>query len=154
MAKESVLSRATFVAAGMLMASWVGGTAGISLFKTVYRLISGAWPNTALYGLAPGQAIAWVLGLPADGSLRPTLLVLLDLDIMAYIVLIPPLLLLPCLVVLLAGHRQGPILPFPRFRFPSLGRDDPMTIDPIFRRGRGLAAQKQPPRSTASGTPG
>jgi len=132
------LKRAAAFASGGLAVAWIGGTVGAAGFKAVYWLIFGAWPETALYALAPAAAIRLVLDLPDGNALGPALLYLLHQDILTYILTVPPVLLMPCLALLLAGQGRPVILPrLPPFAA-GKGGPVPRGIDPIFQRNRGL----------------
>jgi hypothetical protein len=128
---------AAFVAAGLAMA-WIGGSVGTAGFMTVYWLLFGAWPETAMYTLVPAAVIRFVLSLPGDDPLRPIFLYLLHQDLLAYILVVPPLLLAPCLAVLLIGQPSPP----PEHRVPPFaapkGSDTPISVNSAFRRNRGM----------------
>ncbi len=125
---------------GLLAVGWIGGACGATLYKAVYWLACDAWPDTGLYGLLPGPAVRAVLAMPRDEPLRQILLSLLTGDLLTYILLVPPLVLLPCLAWLLSGH--GPQetwrLAARPFTPASPGRGDPVSESGRLRRGRGL----------------
>lgn len=96
-----------------LIVAWLGGTAGAAGFKTFYWLLFGVWPATAMHALIPDDAIRAVLALPDEDLGGIFLKFLLQRDILTLILALPPLALLPCLVILLAGRQPLP-LPLPR----------------------------------------
>ena len=97
-----------FTAAGLLVI-WTCGSGLTAVYKLVYRLVLGVWPNTLLYGVVPQD---W---LPAAATVAqgdmPAMVwaFLLGRDVLTCLLLLPPLLLLPCLFLLRAEH--GGMLP-------------------------------------------
>lgn len=131
------LTHTAAFATGFLAVAWIGGSLGAAGFKTVCWLLFHAWPETTLQALVPDAAIRFALTLPDGDPLGRALLFLLHLDILTLILTLPPLALIPCLAILLAGREPIPILRrLPPFAA-AKGADVPRTIDPIFRRNRG-----------------
>lgn len=139
-------SRLAAFATGGLVAVWIGGLVGAVGVKTVYWLWNGVWPGTTFGALLPDSALRAVVEWAADASLGGVTLWLVQLDILIYLLVIPPLLLAPCLAVLLLGRRPGacwrqavrpflparerprqhpaPVAPRPQGFFPTRSRTD------------------------------
>ncbi len=155
MNKDHPLQRAAAFAAGALLVTWIGGTAGAVCYKTLYWLLFGAWPETAAFGLAPVAVIQAVLALPQGDPWRETLLYLLRLDVMTYIMAAPPVLLIPCLALLMAGQGVRPMFEKAARPFAAASGSGSMArIDPAFRRDRGLPACPPFPESSKNGIRG
>ncbi len=139
MDSEHPFKKAAAFLAGGLLVTWIGGTCGATAYKAVYSLAFGAWPETGLYRLAPAVCVRYVLSLPKDTLLSDVLLFLLTRDILTYLAVLPPLLLLPCLAILLHGQRphqawRMAVRPFAAgSALPVPGR-----VAPTFRRDRGM----------------
>ncbi|WP_428560834.1 MAG: hypothetical protein ACP59X_17505 [Solidesulfovibrio sp. DCME] len=125
---------------GLLAVGWIGGACGATFYKAVYWFVCDAWPDTGLYGLLPGAAVRAVLAMPKDEPLRPILLQLFGIDLLTYIILVPPLVLLPCLAWLLAGHGPTETWRLAARPFSPLGAADRArhADTACLRRGRGL----------------
>ncbi|WP_300162190.1 hypothetical protein [Solidesulfovibrio sp.] len=149
------LDKAAAFASGLLLVAWIGGGCGAAAYKAVYWLLFDAWPETALYGLVPAPAVRWVLALPREEPLSRLLYGTLDTDLLTYILVVPPLLLVPCLGWLLAGRGPGPawraaMRPFT----PSDRPGDPKSKRPgmdFFRRGRGIPDAEEGRKSIKCG---
>lgn len=150
---HSRLEKAAAFASGLLFVAWIGGSCGAAAYKAVYWLIFSVWPETALYGLVPAAVVRFVLALPREGLLSRVFLALLTTDLLTYILVVPPLLLAPCLACLLSGRRPGqawrmaarPFAPAgSRVGSDSAGRD-------FFRRNRGFSGPERGNKSTDCG---
>ena len=133
---------AAFTAAGLLVI-WTCGSFLTAVYKLVYRLVLGAWPNTLLYGIVPES---WLPGTAALG--QGELLVriwafLLGCDVLTGLLLLPPLLLLPCLLLLRADH--GGIIPALRSTAKPFTPDQSRGSGPLYpirRPGTGVVSTK------------
>lgn len=104
MRQRHPIKMAAGFASALLFVFWIGGSCGAAAYKTVYWLVFGVWPETAVYVLVPAPLIREVLALPQNTVLSQVLLTLLSTDIMTYLLVVPPILLLPCLLVLFTGQ--------------------------------------------------
>ncbi len=150
---QSRLEKTAAFASGLLFVAWIGGSCGAAAYKTVYWLIFSVWPETALYGLAPAAAVRFVLTLPREELLSRALLALLTTDLLTYILVVPPLLLVPCLAYLLSGRRPGQAWRMAARPFAPAGRrteSDGAGRD-FFRRNRGFSALERGKKSTDCG---
>jgi hypothetical protein len=146
------LRKAAAFASGGLLVIWIGGVGGTAAYKTVFWLFLGVWPETALYGLAPPPLIRYALTLARDGMASKILLFLLTTDILAHLLVVPPLLLFPCLLVLLAGQGPGVIRHMAGRPFAAAGgRPAARRVHPAFRRDRGLDGSRSGKHSTKRG---
>ena len=150
---QSRLEKSAAFASGLLFVAWIGGSCGAAAYKAVYWLIFSVWPETALYGLVPAAVVRFVLALPREGLLSRVFLALLTTDLLTYILVVPPLLLAPCLACLLSGRRPEqawrmaarPFAPAgSRVGSDSAGRD-------FFRRNRGFSGPERGKKSTDCG---
>jgi len=118
------LRKSTAFIAACLVVVWVGGSFLTAMFKVAYWLWFGAWPYTQLYGLLPE---AWT---PSAASiLRHETLPLawnfvLRCDVIMLLLVVPPLLLLPCLFLMRTDH--GGIIPALRSTTKPFGPATPM----------------------------
>ncbi|EHJ49160.1 hypothetical protein DFW101_3160 [Solidesulfovibrio carbinoliphilus subsp. oakridgensis] len=146
------LQKAAAFAAGGLVVIWIGGVGGAGACKTAAWLFLGVWPETALYSLAPPPLIRCALTLPRDAMASKILLFLLTTDILTYLLAVPPLLLFPCLLVLLAGQGPGGIHRMAARPFATAGGGPSVRrVDPAFRRDRGLGGSCGGKHSTKRG---
>ncbi|WP_052360309.1 hypothetical protein [Solidesulfovibrio alcoholivorans] len=150
---HSRLEKTAAFASGLLFVAWIGGSCGAAAYKAVYWLIFSVWPETALYGLVPAAVIRFVLTLPRGELLTRTLLALLTTDLLTYILVVPPLLLAPCLAYLLSGRRPGQAWRMAARPFAPAGRragSDSAARD-FFRRNRGFSGPERGKKSTDCG---
>lgn len=99
---------AAFMAA-CLVVVWVGGSFLTAMFKLGYRLWLGAWPDTLLYGIVPETWTPGAASLIRGDSLATVWAALLACDVLIWLLVVPPLLLLPCLLLLRTAH--GGLIP-------------------------------------------
>lgn len=131
-----------FTAAGLLVI-WTCGSFLTAVYKLVYRLVLGVWPNTLLYGIVPES---WLPGTAALGQgefLVGIWAFLLGRDVLTGLLLLPPLLLLPCLLLLRADH--GGIIPALRSTakpFTPGQFQDTGPLFPVRRPGTGVGSTK------------
>ncbi|MHC1790364.1 hypothetical protein [Solidesulfovibrio sp.] len=97
-----------FTAAGLVVV-WTVGSFLTAMFKLGYRLALGAWPDTLVYGLVPEAWTPGVAALNRGGIAVAAWQYLLLADVLTWLLLVPPLLLAPCLLILRADH--GGVLP-------------------------------------------
>ena len=109
MTQSKKLRRCAAFLAACLVVVWVGGSFLAALFKLANRLWFGSWPDTRLFGLVPE---AWTPGASALALGEPLgrlWAAVLGCDALVWLLVAPPLLLLPCLILLRAEH--GGMLP-------------------------------------------
>ena len=90
-----------------LVVVWTCGSFATAAAALLYRLVLGVWPDTQLYGLVPE---AWLPGAAAVARGEWTDVVwafVLGRDVLTALLVVPPLLLLPCLLLLRPGHGDG-----------------------------------------------
>ena len=109
MAQTTPLRRSAAFLAACLVVIWVGGSFLTALFKLATRLWFGAWPDTRLYGLVPEGWTPGAAALLQDGLPGRLWAALLGYDVLLCLLALPPLLLVPCLLLLRAEH--GGLLP-------------------------------------------
>lgn len=128
MARSKQLRRcAAFLAAGLVVL-WAGGSFLSAVFKLVYWLWLGSWPDTQLYGIVPE---AWTPGAAvlARGDMPVGIWnFFLHCDVVVLLLTVPPLLLLPCLLLLRADH--GGIIPALRSTTKPFAVDRPASPRP------------------------
>ena len=147
------LEKTAAFAAGLLFVAWIGGSCGAAAYKAVYWLIFSVWPETALYGLVPAAVVRFALTLPREELLTRTLLALLTTDLLTYILVVPPLLLAPCLAYLLSGRRPGQAWRMAARPFAPAGRraGNASAARDFFRRDRGFSGPAHGKNSTDCG---
>jgi len=148
--RHSLLGAAAF-ATGALCVVWIGGAIGAAGFKAVFWLVCGTWPETAVQALVPEAALRFVVELPQDSFSGLLLGGFLRLDILTCILLGPPLLLGPCLAVLVSASSAGEawrlaVKPFA----PAGRRAPPPVMHPALRR-RGFPIVPTAADSTTNG---
>uniref|UniRef100_I2Q664 Uncharacterized protein n=1 Tax=Desulfovibrio sp. U5L TaxID=596152 RepID=I2Q664_9BACT len=149
------LQKAAAFASGGLFVIWIGGVGGAAAYKTASWLFLGVWPETALYGLAPAPLVRYALTLPREAIASKILVFLLTTDILTYLLAVPPLLLLPCLLVLLAGQGPGVLRHRANKPFATAGGGSAVRrVHPAFRRDRGLGGSSGGKISTKRGMEG
>jgi len=148
-------SRAAAFATGWLLVVWIGGTIGAVGVKVVSWLLGGVWPTTPLAGLLPDPAVRFVLELPRDALPGLVLSGVLRLDILTCLLVGPPLLLVPCLIVLLSGGSVAETwrLAAKPFR-PAPKRPVLPAVHPDVRRKCGFSAAETTIDSTKRGPAG
>ena len=126
MAQSQKLRPGAAFLAACLIVVWVGGSFLTALFKLANRLWFGTWPDTRLYGLVPE---AWTPG-AADWAWAAPLGRLwsaaLGCDVILWLLIAPPLLLLPCLILLRAEH--GGMLPALRSSAKPFAAQRPVSV--------------------------
>jgi len=134
MAQTNTLRRYAAFLAACLIVVWVGGSFLTALFKLANRLWFGAWPDTRLYGLVPDSWTPGAAPLALGEPLGRLWAAALGCDVLLWLLVAPPLLLLPCLLLLRAEH--GGMLPALRRSAKPFGpqRSDPCRIAPYPRR--------------------
>ena len=96
-------------AAACLVVLWTVGSLFVALFKIGWQLLYGTWPDTSIYGILP-DFLNFDLSMMPEYDL-PTALwrFVLSCDLLHVLLVVPPVLLLVCLLVLRRG--QGGLLP-------------------------------------------
>jgi hypothetical protein len=98
----------TFAAAGLLVL-WTVGSLLTALFKIGWNLLYGVWPDTSVYGILP-DFLDFDLSLaPPDEMATVLWRFVLGCDVLHVLLVVPPALLLLCLLALRRGH--GGLLP-------------------------------------------
>ena len=105
---DSLRKYVASAAAGLLVV-WTCGSGLTAVYKLVYRLFLGVWPNTQLYGVVPEDWLPDAAALAQGDALARVWAFLLGRDVLTWLLLLPPLLLLPCLLLLRADH--GGLIP-------------------------------------------
>ncbi|KHK03804.1 hypothetical protein [Desulfovibrio sp. TomC] len=118
-----------FTAAGLVVI-WTCGSFLTAVYKLVYHLVLGAWPNTLLYGIVPEGWLPGAAGLPPGELLDRVWAFLLGCDVLTWLLILPPLFLLPCLLLLRAEH--GGIIPALRSTARPFTPDLPRSAGPLY----------------------
>lgn len=141
--------RVAAFATGWFFVVWIGGVIGAAGVKTVAWLWGGVWPATPVAALLPDELLRFILALPRDSLTGFSLAGLLRLDILTCLLLGPPLLLAPCLLVLVSSRSAADSwrLAAKPFR-PAPKRPALPAMHPDLRRKCGFSIAETTTRST------
>jgi hypothetical protein len=105
---DPVRRAVAFLAAGLLV-FWTCGSFVVAAFKLGWYLVYGTWPDTRLYGILPDFLIFNVATGRSQDLLATVWRFVMHCDVLHLLLVVPPVLLLGCLLPL--GLGQGGMAP-------------------------------------------
>ncbi|BAH77260.1 hypothetical protein [Solidesulfovibrio magneticus] len=109
MADADPFERLAAFAAACLLVLWAVGSLLVALFKVGWQQLYGVWPDTTIYGILPDFLNFDLSTMPRDDLPTAVWRFVLGCDLLHVLLVVPPVLLVVCLLVLRRGH--GGVLP-------------------------------------------
>ena len=109
MTDADTFERLAAFASACLLVLWAVGSLFVALFKVGWQLLYGTWPDTLIYGILPDFLNFDLSAMPKDDLPTALWRFVLGCDLLHVLLIVPPVLLLFCLLALRRGH--GGLLP-------------------------------------------